>query len=126
MVGGIQHPPALFGGEGALELQPPLFGEALQFREGVLRVEEGATGVDPLREGLQMGEHPVDRPVGEAALPVLVDLAPEIVDELPRDPRRPLRRSSVPISLLRKPMNNRKSRACSFRERSPVVTSVRK
>jgi hypothetical protein len=34
-------------------------------------------------------EHPVDRAVGEAALPVLVQLAAQIVDELAGDPRRP-------------------------------------
>jgi hypothetical protein len=45
--------------------------------------------VDPLREGLQVREHPVDRAVGEAALPVLVQLAAQIVDELAGDPRRP-------------------------------------
>ena len=73
-----------------------------------------------------MRDHPVDRPVGKAAAPVLMDLAPEVVDELPRHPRRPVEALLRSDPLPQKAMNSRKSRACSFRDRSLVVTSVGK
>ena len=77
-------------GEGAFELQPAVLGKAFHLQERVLVLRERTAAVDPLREGLQVRDHPVDGAVGEAALPVLMDLAPEIVDELAGHPRRPV------------------------------------
>jgi hypothetical protein len=36
-------------------------------------------------------EHPIDRAVGEAVLAVFMQLAPQVIDELAGDPRRPAR-----------------------------------
>ena len=113
----------LVRGEGALQFQPAVLGKGLELLQRVLLAGKGTAGVDPLGEGLQVREHPVDRAVGEAALPVLVQLAAQNSRETRGVQRR---RSSEPISLRRNAMNSRKSRACSFRDRSPVVTSVAK
>jgi hypothetical protein len=64
VVGGIEEASALRHGEGALEIEPALLGEAFELQERMLPLRERPVVVDPFREGLQVGEHPVDRPVG--------------------------------------------------------------
>ena len=125
MVGGVEELAALALGECPLDLEARADEDGLQFLGGITEAE-GAEGMDPLGEGLQMRGDAGDGAVGKAPAAVCIELFVEGVEERPRQAARPERALVTPLLRCMKARKRPRSRRCTARELWAVVTSTAK